>query len=123
MNAKVAAVVILIYSVLLFLGAVWGAILGRDFSIYTIPISALLTIGPAIGIYRRANWCRIFMGVCFASIFALCLSFAFRANFVFRPIYLGILLGSGLPVFLLFFYRPLKDYTRKLPSEGPSASQ
>ena len=114
MKAKTAAALILLYSVLLFAASMWGALLAGNFSLYTIPVSALLFIGPAIGIYRRVNWCRILLGVWFALILVFFVVMPFRTEFHFRPIYLAYLLGSVAPVYLLFMYRPLKDYTRNV---------
>src|SRR5258705_110243 len=111
MKAKTAATLILVYSVLLFAASLWGALRAGDFSIYTIPVSGLLFIGPAIGIYRRVNWCRIFLGVWFTLILVFFVVMPFRTDFHFRPIYFAYLLGSGVPVYLLFLYSPLKDYT------------
>ena len=121
MNAKAAAIIIMVYAVLLFAGAVHGALIGRNFSIYTIPVTVLLFIGPAIGVYGRVNWCRIFLGIWAVFVFGIFLSFCFRSDFVFRPAYLGFLLGSGLPVFLLFFYPPLKRYTQNVSRTEPNA--
>lgn len=112
MKAKTAATVILVYSVLLFAGSVWGALLANKFSLYTVPVSALLFVGPAIGIYRRVNWCRIFLGVWFVLILVFFVSMPFQTDFNFRPVYLAYLLGSAAPVYLLFMHSPLKDYTR-----------
>jgi hypothetical protein len=120
MKAKAAATVILLYSILLFLAAVCGAVLNRDISITTILVSGVICIGPAIGIYRRANWCRIFLGICFALVLAFFLVLPFTEDeFHFRLTYLAFLAGSGFPVFLLFFYPPLRHYTRNVaPSES-----
>jgi hypothetical protein len=113
LKGKIAATVILVYAILAFVLSLEGALLRRNFSIYTVIVSGLLCIGPAIGIYRRVNWCRIFLGVFFGFIFALCLILPFATDFHFRAVYLVLLLGSGLPVYLLFMYSPLKEHTRK----------
>lgn len=121
MKGKIAAILVLIYAVILFLGAVQGAILGRDFSIATIPVTALVVVGPAVGILRRINWCRIVLGIWAVFVFGLVVAFSFRANFHFRPAYLGWLLATGLPVFLLFFYPPLKRHTQHVSIQQTSA--
>ena len=114
MKAKVAATLILLYAVILFVECVRGALLGGDFSISTIPLTGILFIGPAIGIFRRVNWCRIFLGIWSVFAFLIFLVLPFRYEFHFRPAYLGFLLVTGLPVFLLFFYPPLKNYTQNV---------
>jgi len=121
MKGKVAAIIVILYAVVLFAGAVQGAMLRHTLSIYTIPVTALLFIAPAIGVYRRANWCRIFLGVWAVFVFCLFVSFSFRSDFQFRLAYLGFLLGTGIPVFLLFFYSPLKEHTRNVSAPEPAA--
>lgn len=122
MKAKIAATVILIYAVILFGESVRGALLNGNHSIYTVPVTALLFVGPAIGIYRRINWCRIFLGAWAALVFVIFVSFSFRTDFHFLPSYVGYLLGTALPVFLLFFYPPLKRYTQKVQTRQSSGS-
>ena len=114
MNAIVAATVILLYSIVCSVGAVEGALRSGEFSIFTIPVSALFFVGPAIGIYRRANWCRIFLGIWFTLVLGYFLSLPFTAGFTFYVWYLALLLASALPVFLLFFYPPLKLHTQNV---------
>ena len=113
---------ILVYALVLFVEAVHGALLTGNFSIYTVPASALLFIGPAIGIYRRTNWCRIFLGFWFVLVLGFFLIMPFTGEFHFRPAYIGLLLGCALPVFLLFFYPPLKHQTQNLSQPEPNTS-
>jgi hypothetical protein len=122
MKAKIAARFILAYSVFLFVASVWGALHNGNFSIFTVPVSGLLFIGPAMGIYRRINWCRIFLGIWFALMFVFVATLPLKSNFLVRPIYFAYLLGSGVPVYLLFLYAPLKAYTRAVP-QPPSGQQ
>ena len=115
MKGRIAAIIVLLYAVILFLAAVWGAVLERDFNLTTIPVAGLLFLGPAIGVYRRTNWCRIFLGIWALFVFGIFVYIPFSSEFHFRVLYIGILVAAGFPVFLLFFYPPLKIYTQNKP--------
>jgi len=111
MKAKIAATIILLYAILLFGLAVQGAFIDNHFTaLFTIPINGLLFIGPAIGIFRRINWCRILLGIFSVFVFLICMAISLRLGF--RPIHLGFLLITGFPIFLIFFYPPLKNFTK-----------
>ncbi|MGJ8641071.1 MAG: hypothetical protein ACSHYA_16900 [Opitutaceae bacterium] len=113
MKEKTAAIIILAYTVLLALGVTFGAILGGNFSLMSLPVYLVMFVGPAIGIFRRINWCRVFLGCCFAFVLSIFLILPIRAEeFHFKPTYLLFLLGSGFPVYMLFFWKPLKEYTK-----------
>jgi hypothetical protein len=114
-KAKIAAIVILIYAIILFMGTLQGALLDGGFSFATLPVGVLLFIVPAIGIYRRVNWCRIYLGVWFSFALGICLIRPLNGDFQFALSYFVALVLSALSVFLSFFYSPLKDYTRKQP--------
>jgi hypothetical protein len=112
MKEKLAATIILAYTILLALGTTFGAILGGNFSFMSLPVYLVMFVGPAIGIMKRKNWCRVFLGCCFAFILAVSLILPVTAEeFHFKPTYLLFLLGSGFPVYLLFFWKPMKAYT------------
>src|SRR5262245_19788382 len=100
MKAKAAATLIMLYAIVLFVESVRGALLGGNFSALTIPLTGLLFIGPAIGVFRHVNWCRIFLGIWALFAFVMILVLPFRSDFHFRPAYFGFLLVTGLPVFL-----------------------
>ena len=119
MKEKLAATIILAYTILLALGTTFGAILGGNFNFMSLPVYFVLFVGPAIGIMKRKNWCRVFLGCCCAFVLAVFLILPFTAEeFHFKPTYLLFLLGSGFPVYLLLFWKPLKIYTQ--PEEtGP----
>jgi hypothetical protein len=118
MKEKLAATIILAYSILLALGVTFGAILGGNFSLMSLPVYLVMFVGPAIGIMKRKDWCRVFLGCCFAFMLFVFLILPVTAEeFHFKPVYLLFLLGSGIPVYLLFFWKPLKDYTKTELSE------
>lgn len=113
MKEKIAASIILAYSILLTLGITFGAILGGNFNFMSLPVYLVMFVGPAIGIMKRKNWCRVFLGCCFAFMLAVFLVLPVTAEeFHFKPVYLLFLIGCGLPVYLLFFWKPLKAYTQ-----------
>jgi hypothetical protein len=110
---KTAALVILIYSILLGIGASLGALLGGEFGLMTLPVYLLMFVGPAIGIMKRKDWCRVFLGCCFGFVFVMLCVLPFQGEeFHFKPVILLFYLGSGIPVYLLFFWKPLKRYTK-----------
>jgi hypothetical protein len=115
-KAKLAASVVLLCSILLCLLAAWVALFSDKIALLAVFVVALVFIAPVIGLYLRANWCRIFLGICYTPFFIFFLTLPLSQFFYFRPVYLAALLGSAIPVFLLFFYRPLKTYTRNTPS-------
>jgi hypothetical protein len=109
---KTAALVILIYTIVLALGTTFGAILGGNFSIMSLPIYLIMFVGPAIGIMKKKNWCRIFLGCWFTFVLSIFVILPFRAEeFHFKLTYLLFLIGPGIPVYLLFSWKPLKQYT------------
>lgn len=117
---KAAATFILIYAIALFVGVCFGALLGRSFGAMTIPVYAVMFVGPAIGIFRRKDWCRVLLGSFCAFVFAILIIIPLRADeFHVKPAYLGLLAITGFPVYLLFFWKPLKLYT----SEEGQANQ
>jgi hypothetical protein len=121
MKEKIAATIILAYTILLALGVTFGAILGGNFNAMSLPVYLTLFVGPAIGIYRRKNWCRVFLGCCFAFVLSTFLLLSITAEeFHFKPAYFAFLLGFGFPVYVLLFWKPLKAYTKVEENEpGP----
>lgn len=118
MKEKIAATIILAYTILLALGVTFGAILGGNFNVMSLPVYLVMFVGPAIGIFRRKDWCRIFLGCCFAFVLSTFLILPITAEeFHFKPAYLLFLLGSVFPVYLLFFWKPLKKYTQVKENE------
>jgi hypothetical protein len=112
MKEKAAAIGVLVYAFLLFGWVCWGAVLGGSFNLMTIPVYAVMFIGPAIGIYRRRNWCRKLLGAFCAFVFVLFIVMPLQSDeFHFRLAYLVYLVATGLPVYVLLFWRPLKRYT------------
>ena len=111
MKAKIAAAIILIYAILFFGIVVRVAFLEPTPAVFCVVIvDGILFVGPAIGILRGINWCRILFGVW--AIFIFLMSVVLPLDSGFRPLDFVLIAASGLPLFLTFFYPPLKDFTR-----------
>jgi len=119
MKARFTAVVILLYLLLIVASSMLSLVLHQD------DIAARIALGfggtgvaAILGVLMRINWCRIFLGIGFALILAdvLLLPFFPDSELRFRGRtllgYLATLAITSFPVFLLFFYAPLRNYTR-----------
>lgn len=82
-------------------------------------ITTSIFLVPAIGIFKRYNWCRFWLGLSFSFIL---LQFVWPVITTEALPYdtfsavASILVPSffALPVYLCFFSKPLKTYTRKI---------
>jgi hypothetical protein len=64
MKAKLAATAVLLCSIVLCLLASWVALFSDKIALLSVFLVALVFVVPVIGLYLRANWCRVFLGIC-----------------------------------------------------------
>jgi hypothetical protein len=121
MKEKAAATVLLIYALVLAVGVTIQTVIDRSFNLMTIPIHGIIIVGPAVGVFRRKRWCRIALGCLAGFVFAIFLLAPIRyGEFHFKWAYLGYLAATGVPVYLLFFWKPLVRYTEKKEPNQPA---